>query len=52
MQRETREEEVVVEDQAAEAEQAGEEVIPIGIVTKCAHISRAAIEIESWMKER
>jgi hypothetical protein len=52
MQRETREEVVVVEDQVVEAEQVGEEVIPIGILMKTVRFNRTATETENRVKER
>ncbi len=52
MQRETREEVVVVEDQVVEAEQVGEEVIPIGIVMKIVCFNRTPTETENRVNGR
>jgi hypothetical protein len=43
---------VVVEDQVVEAEQVGEEVIPIGIVMKIIRFNRTVTETENRVKER
>lgn len=42
----------MVEDQVVEAEQVGEEVIPIGILMKTVRFNRTATETENRVKER